>query len=325
MRARTTRCSRVPALSLLNRFFRRHFTVSSPTPSASAICFLDKLWATSRRTSASLGVSRPAALRAAAGFDELSGSCGRPYLRRRAHCRPCACVVRFLASVSCTTMRARICPTRVTRFPDPPCVQSLFHWFASLALLTFGQDAAADREFRKLGVGRGLEANVVTAMLVDRDGLLWVASREGLFSYDGYLATAFSSSPDRPGSISDVDVRSLYESDDGVLWVSTNTGGLNRRDPVDGRVHPVPSRFRQSTFTQLRKRLRRRAGCQRQPVGGHPEWAQSARCEWTGVHPLLPRARQEREPCLQLGRPAAPRAVEAIVDRHDGRWHRSLG
>ena len=106
--------------------------------------------------------------------------------------------------------------------------------FASLALLAFAQDAAADREFRKLGVGRGLEANVVTAMLVDRDGLLWVASREGLFSYDGYLATAFRSSPDHPGSISDVDVRSLYESDDGVLWVSTNTGGLNRRDPVTG-------------------------------------------------------------------------------------------
>ena len=105
---------------------------------------------------------------------------------------------------------------------------------ALLALLAFAQDAAADREFRKLGVGRGLDANVVTAMLVDRDGLLWVASREGLFSYDGYLATAFRSSPDHPGSISDVDVRSLYEADDGALWVSTNTGGLNRRDPVTG-------------------------------------------------------------------------------------------
>ena len=106
--------------------------------------------------------------------------------------------------------------------------------FASLALLALAQGARADREFRQLGVGRGLDANVVTAMLVDRDGMLWVASREGLFSYDGYLATAFRSSADHPGGISDVDVRSLYQSDDGVLWVSTNTGGLNRRDPVTG-------------------------------------------------------------------------------------------
>jgi len=105
---------------------------------------------------------------------------------------------------------------------------------ASLVLLAFAREAFAEREFRKLGVGRGLDANVVTAMLVDREGLLWVASREGLFCYDGYLATPFRSNPGHPGSISDVDIRSLYEASDGALWVSTNTGGLNRRDPVTG-------------------------------------------------------------------------------------------
>jgi signal transduction histidine kinase/ligand-binding sensor domain-containing protein len=107
--------------------------------------------------------------------------------------------------------------------------------FASLLWLVSAQPALADREFRKLGVGRGLDANVVTSMLVDRNGLLWVASREGLYSYDGYLATSYRSSPDQPGSLSDVDIRSLYEARDGALWVSTNTGGLNRRDPLTGQ------------------------------------------------------------------------------------------
>ncbi len=105
---------------------------------------------------------------------------------------------------------------------------------ASLVLLAFARDALAEREFRKLGVGRGLDANVVTSMVVDRQGLLWVASREGLYSYDGYLATPYRSNPGQPGSISDVDIRALYEARDGALWVSTNTGGLNRRDPVTG-------------------------------------------------------------------------------------------
>jgi len=106
---------------------------------------------------------------------------------------------------------------------------------ASLALLLFAPQADAARRFTELGAGRGLDVNVAVSMLVDRDGLLWVGSREGLFRYDGYQATAFLPDPDRPGSISDQDVRALYESDDGALWVSTNTGGLNRRDPRTGK------------------------------------------------------------------------------------------
>ncbi len=106
---------------------------------------------------------------------------------------------------------------------------------ATLVALLLALPADAERRFEELGVGRGLDAMVVTGLLFDRDGLLWVGSREGLFRYDGYQATAFLPDLERPGHISDVDVRTLYEADDGALWVSTNTGGLNRRDPITGR------------------------------------------------------------------------------------------
>jgi ligand-binding sensor domain-containing protein len=105
---------------------------------------------------------------------------------------------------------------------------------ASLSLLLCAQQVGAARRFTELGAGRGLDVNVPVSMLVGRDGLLWIGSREGLFRYDGYQATAFLPDPDRPGSISDLDIRTLYEADDGALWVSTNTGGLNRRDPRTG-------------------------------------------------------------------------------------------
>lgn len=101
-------------------------------------------------------------------------------------------------------------------------------------MLAVAHDAMAGREFRKLGEGRGLDAHVPTSLLVDRNGMLWVASREGLFEYDGYVAKAYMPDPDRAGSISDIDLRALHEADDGALWVSTNTGGLNRRDPITG-------------------------------------------------------------------------------------------
>jgi signal transduction histidine kinase/ligand-binding sensor domain-containing protein len=109
-------------------------------------------------------------------------------------------------------------------------------WPGLVALLLPAIGAGADggRRFAELGVGRGLDARVAVAMLVDREGLLWVGSREGLLRYDGYQARVFLPDPGRPGQISDIDIRALYESGDGALWIATNTGGLNRRDPRSG-------------------------------------------------------------------------------------------
>jgi signal transduction histidine kinase/ligand-binding sensor domain-containing protein len=101
-------------------------------------------------------------------------------------------------------------------------------------LLAFAPVANAYRHFTETGNGRGLDAAVVPTLLVDRDGFLWVGSRGGLFRYDGYRATAFLPKSGDARSISDLDIRNLFEADDGTLWVATNTGGLNRRDPATG-------------------------------------------------------------------------------------------
>jgi hypothetical protein len=106
---------------------------------------------------------------------------------------------------------------------------------ATLACVQLLQSAAADQRFVELGAGRGLTASVVNAMLIDRDGLLWVGSREGLFRYDGYEATAALSDRAGPAGARDLDVRALYEADDGALWVGTLGGGVMRRDPLTGR------------------------------------------------------------------------------------------
>ena len=75
---------------------------------------------------------------------------------------------------------------------------------------------------------------MVVSMIIDNYGFLWVASREGLFRYDGYTTLAFQPRAGQAGSISDSDLRSIYQSNDGEIWIGTNTGGLNRYDPVSG-------------------------------------------------------------------------------------------
>lgn len=112
---------------------------------------------------------------------------------------------------------------------------SLVAAVAACALACLAVPAEAGRTFVEVGSGRGLAATVVPSMLVDHEGLLWVGSREGLYRYDGYLATAFRPVPGDPHSLSDIDVRAVYEGRDGTLWVSTNTAGLNRLDRRTGR------------------------------------------------------------------------------------------
>ncbi len=101
-------------------------------------------------------------------------------------------------------------------------------------LMLLGGAVVHARLFTPVGIANGLEARVVPAVLLDSKGFLWVGSHEGLFRYDGYQAQTFLPQRSNPGSISDIDIRCLFEAGDGAIWVGTNTGGLDRYDPATG-------------------------------------------------------------------------------------------
>ena len=71
---------------------------------------------------------------------------------------------------------------------------------------------------------------VPTAMLQDRDGLIWIASQMGLASWDGYRFHGYVANPGHPGSLPSSYVNALCEDGAGRLWVATDTGGLARLD-----------------------------------------------------------------------------------------------
>ena len=84
-------------------------------------------------------------------------------------------------------------------------------------------------EFEHLTTANGLSSNIVTSVLQDKQGFLWVGTENGLNRYDGYEFQVFRSDPSRPNSLSNNKISTLYQDDSGELWIGTGNG-LNRFD-----------------------------------------------------------------------------------------------
>jgi ligand-binding sensor domain-containing protein len=102
------------------------------------------------------------------------------------------------------------------------------------------QESAADEtlpriesrlRFAHLDSDDGLVFNNVEAIVQDRNGFMWFGTQAGLSRYDGYRVTSFQHDPANPNSLSHNHVRDLYEADDGMIWIATEGGSINRLDP----------------------------------------------------------------------------------------------
>ncbi len=85
--------------------------------------------------------------------------------------------------------------------------------------------------FGHLSTRDGLSHNTVMCIRPDRRGFLWIGTRDGLNRYDGYRFTTYRPDPNDPThSLTHNWISDLYESPDGVLWMTTLGGGLHRLD-----------------------------------------------------------------------------------------------
>src|SRR5690606_15556416 len=83
----------------------------------------------------------------------------------------------------------------------------------------------------RLAVQDGLSENMVLCALQDKQGFLWVGTRNGLNRYDGCRITVFRHDRNNPYSLSNESVQSLFEDSRGRMWIGT-AEGLNMFDPV---------------------------------------------------------------------------------------------
>lgn len=69
----------------------------------------------------------------------------------------------------------------------------------------------------------------VNSIIRDRKGFMWFGGTHGLYRYDGYNFKIFTKK--KENSLTDNHVTCLFEDKDGIIWIGTMRGGLNKFDP----------------------------------------------------------------------------------------------
>src|SRR6476646_3063335 len=97
-----------------------------------------------------------------------------------------------------------------------------------------GHAGVRDVRFAHLTTNEGLSQGYVTAILQDRRGFMWFATRDGLSRYDGNAFVVYKNNPSDPGSLSSNFLQDLLQDEDGYLWIATDTG-VDKFDPTTER------------------------------------------------------------------------------------------
>lgn len=105
---------------------------------------------------------------------------------------------------------------------------SLFIFFSIAPQFSFAAPLETPR-FEKLDESV-LGGRLVQAFVQDKQGFIWIGTRDGLFRFDGHRAIGFRYSPNDSKSLPSNNIVSLFEDLDGRIWVGTSDG-LARFNP----------------------------------------------------------------------------------------------
>jgi ligand-binding sensor domain-containing protein len=74
----------------------------------------------------------------------------------------------------------------------------------------------------------------VTGMAQDKLGYMWLATKKGLFRYDGYQMIHYKNNPLDPNSLANDQLEAICIDTSGMIWIGTINAGLERFDPLTG-------------------------------------------------------------------------------------------
>ncbi len=95
--------------------------------------------------------------------------------------------------------------------------------------------------YESITATQGLSQGMVYDILQDKEGFIWVGTKDGLNRYDGYSFKVFTNDPYNAKSLSSNSINKLFEDSKGRIWVGTENEGLNIYDKKSGDFYRIIS------------------------------------------------------------------------------------
>ena len=110
----------------------------------------------------------------------------------------------------------------------------------SLCVLQTRADDSHDFKFNRLSAEDGLPGNFIQKIYQCRDGYIWVASRNGLYQYDGHTFKTYKSNLYNQELLSNNNIFCIEEDFSHHLWIGSE--GLNMLDKMTGKISIINRR-----------------------------------------------------------------------------------
>jgi signal transduction histidine kinase/DNA-binding response OmpR family regulator/ligand-binding sensor domain-containing protein len=93
--------------------------------------------------------------------------------------------------------------------------------------------------YEGISIAQGLSQGMVFDILQDKEGFIWVATKNGLNRYDGYTFKVFTNDPYNEHTLSSNTIIKLFEDSKGRIWAGTENAGVNIYDKKTGIFYRI--------------------------------------------------------------------------------------